>query len=216
MKRRVVLLGPPGSGKGTIATQLQAEFGLKHISSGQWLRREIESGTETGSKAKLFLDRGQLAPDEMVLALVGKWLTADVLASGFILDGYPRTKVQAVELDRYCEPKESRLESVLFCSCSDATLIGRMSGRRVCPDCGRSYHVDNMPPKRSGLCDVCDTPIKQRADDTEAIVRSRLAIYNRETEPLVEFYRSQDKLFVIDANEGTESTLASAREALKS
>ncbi|MDX1951420.1 MAG: nucleoside monophosphate kinase [Verrucomicrobiota bacterium] len=216
MKRRVVMLGPPGCGKGTIATKLENHFGLKHISSGHWLRREVQSGSEFGREIQEFLDHGQLVPDRLVLAALEHWLTKAVLQQGYILDGFPRTRAQAVAFDTLCLEYALPLELVLYCSCPDEVILDRITGRRVCPSCGRTYHVRHFPPRFSGKCDVCHTFLEQRSDDTESVVRDRLKIYKQETEPLVEFYQSQGKLVLLDAVAGTSTAIGQGINALMS
>ena len=214
MKRRVVLLGPPGAGKGTVAASLEARFSLEHVSSGEWLRKEIASGTELGRKVESNLARGELVPDEIVVGLLEHWLTPEVLAKGFLCDGFPRTLRQGEELERFCEEQNAPLDVVLYLDCPVGVILERITNRRVCPNCGRTYHLRFMPPKHGGVCDDCGSGLVQRADDTEPIVRQRLGFYEELTRPLVEYYRKRGKLVALNAALGSEAATAEAAEVL--
>jgi adenylate kinase len=215
MKRRIALLGPPGSGKGTIAIRLQEEFGFVHVSSGHWLRREIENGTPIGRQVQVFLDKGELVPDELVLSFMEQRLETELQRPGFILDGFPRTLGQAKALDRWLSGRGAGLEMVLFCDCSEPVILDRITGRRVCSRCGRGYHIRGMPPKVAGQCDDCGSSLIQREDDTEPVVRNRLMVYSRLTKPLINYYEQQGKLAVLDATQASNSFYAASVEALK-
>jgi adenylate kinase len=215
MRRRVVLLGPPASGKGTVASQLQAVFGFVHVSSGHWLRREIELGTDIGRRVRVFLDKGELVPDEMVLEFMEQRLQTELEKPGFLLDGFPRTVAQATALDDWLGERNAAIETVLFYDCPEPVILDRVTGRRVCPKCGRGYHVRNRPPLKSGRCDNCDSELIQRDDDTEAVLRKRMKAYVRQTEPLVEYYRRQGRLSVIDATQPSSLIYARSVDALK-
>jgi adenylate kinase len=199
MKRRVILLGPPGSGKGTVAAQLKREFGHGHISTGQLLREEVAVGSELGVQARGFLDRGELVPDELVLELVERWMSSAPREHGFISDGFPRTLNQAEALDERASRLGLAIESVLFFECDEEAIIARIAGRRFCPECGATFHVVNLPPRAEGACDDCGSGLAVRADDSEPVVRRRLGVYNRETEPLVSYYWQLGRLTVVDA-----------------
>jgi adenylate kinase len=215
MKRRIVLLGPPGSGKGTIAVRLQENFGYSHVSSGHWLRQEVESRNETGRQVQGFLERGELVPDEIVLSFMGHRLSAELLKPGFVLDGFPRTLAQAKALDEWLANSGGFLDAALLCDCSDSVILDRITGRRVCAKCGRGYHVRNMPPKVAGKCDSCRSQLVQRDDDTELVVRKRLMVYSHLTTPLIQYYREQRKLRVVDAAQPAERFYEASIEALK-
>ena len=174
MKRRIVLLGPPGSGKGTIARLIEQRFGLEHISTGQWFRREIQAGSDLGRKVAGYVEHGNLVPDELVLGLMERWLDAAHLRDGFMLDGFPRTRAQAEALDRFCAEKNAPLDLVIYLSCPEDVIIERIIGRRVCSSCGRNYHVRTLPPRKPGICDACGGSLIQRPDDTEDVVKTRL------------------------------------------
>jgi adenylate kinase len=215
MRRRVVLLGPPASGKGTVATQLQAEFGFVHVSSGHWLRREIELGTAIGRQVQEFLDKGELVPDEIVLEFMEQRFQTELGRPGFLLDGFPRTVAQAAALDEWLGERAASIEKVLFYECPEPVIFDRVTGRRVCPKCGRGYHVRNQPPLKPGRCDECGVELVQREDDTEDVLRTRMRAYVLQTEPLAGYYRRQGKLNVIDATQPSKLIYARSVDALK-
>jgi adenylate kinase len=215
MKSRLVLLGPPGAGKGTVAGHLQKVFGLDHISSGHLLRKEVEMGSAVGRQIQLFLDKGELAPDEVVVSFLNRKLTPEAARAGFILDGYPRNAKQAVALDEHMAHWDLPIELVLHCDCPAEVILKRVTGRRVCPNCGAVYQIPGIEPRTHGLCDQCGTALVQRVDDTEAVVRQRLKIYAEATEPLISFYKEQAKLLTIDMSDGAVRTGQIAAEAVK-
>jgi adenylate kinase len=214
MKRRVVLLGPPGSGKGTVAERLEKQFGLAHISSGQWFRDEIAAGSALGVKVRRYTDTGELVPDDIVVGLFGHWLTDRLLERGFLLDGFPRTLPQAVALDEFCAEHKALLEVVLYCKCPEAVILERLTNRRVCLTCGKGYHVRNLPPRIPGVCDNCGSPLAQREDDRAEVVHRRLESYERLTAPLVEYYQKCGKLVTLDGALGSDAATAQAAQVL--
>jgi len=216
MKRRVVLLGPPGSGKGTVAEKLETKFNLEHLSTGQWFRREMAQGTELGERARQYIERGELVPDSIVLGLIKHWLTPDLIKHGFMFDGFPRTRAQAEALDRFCAEKAAPLELVLYLHCSEEVIIERITGRRMCLSCGKIYHVRTLPPVSPGICDVCGSELTQRTDDTEEVVKNRLVFYQKVTEPLVDYYRESGKLVSLNASLGSEDAYVHAAQVLGS
>ena len=191
---RVVFLGPPGAGKGTQARRAAARWGVLQISTGDMLRHAVAAGTELGRQAKRYMDAGDLVPDDVIIGLVGETLGRPDARKGFVLDGFPRTLAQAEALDRLLDERGLELDRVVLFRISDAALVERITGRRVCRQCGRNYHVKFSPPARADVCDACGVPLYQRSDDEEATVRRRLAVYERDTRPLVEYYRGRDLL----------------------
>jgi len=212
MKRRLILLGPPASGKGTVAAGLQREFGLPHISSGHLLRREAELGSPVGLRAKLFLEKGDLVPDSIVLEFMSDWMRAASLDAGFMLDGFPRTIAQAKALDEWLDSRKAPIEAVLLFDCSLSVVLDRITGRRSCPKCGRVYHVRSVPPISEGVCDDCGVALTQREDDTEELIRRRFGVYVDQTGPLVEYYDRQGKLHRIEAEAPVEARVAKVAE----
>jgi len=216
MRRRIVLLGPPGSGKGTLAQMLEEKFELEHLSTGQWFRNEIREETELGKRVVEYVARGELVPDELVLGLLEHWLTPELIQHGFMFDGFPRTRAQAEALDKFCAHKMAPLDVVLFLSCPEDLIISRITGRRVCSSCGKNYHVRALSPRSPGICDLCGSPLIQRLDDTEAVVRDRLEFYREVTEPLVDYYRDSGKLVSLNGAQGPEAAFRDAAQVLAS
>ncbi len=214
MRRRLILLGPPASGKGTVAARLQKEYGLPHVSSGHLLRREIERGSPIGLRVRLFLEKGELAPDSVVLELMNAWMRAAPLAEGFMLDGFPRTIVQAMALDEWLGERNMPIEAVILFDCDLAVVLERITGRRSCPQCGRVYHVRSLPPKVPDFCDECGATLTQREDDTEPVMRRRFGIYVDQTMPLVDYYRRQRKLARVESAAPVEERFAQVAAVL--
>ncbi|MEO8425945.1 MAG: nucleoside monophosphate kinase [Verrucomicrobiota bacterium] len=209
----MILLGPPGSGKGTVAVHLQKELGLPHVSSGHLLRREVENGSTMGRRAKLFIDKGELVPNDAVLELVNSWLLSSDAEEGFVLDGFPRNLAQAKVLDEWL--RQTPIEKVILFDSPESVIVDRITGRRTCPKCGRVYQLPTLAPSKDGVCDDCGTMVVQREDDQEPVVRKRYDIYRRETEPLAAYYRQQGKLTVVDATRPLEQRLSAATAALR-
>jgi len=201
----LVLLGAPGAGKGTQAQLIKDRFDLPHIATGDILRAAVAAGTEVGLRAKAYMDKGELVPDEVVVAIVADRISEDDCSDGWLLDGFPRTVPQAEALDRTISEKSLKpIDRVIYLSVSAEEVVKRLSGRRVCPntDCGAAYHVEFTPPKTEGVCDRCGTKIIQRDDDEPDTVRQRLETYEKRTSPLVARYRDAGVLVEIQA-EGT-------------
>jgi adenylate kinase len=200
---RLVLLGKPGAGKGTQAALLSAHYGVEHLSTGDVFRSAVAQGTPVGLEVKHYLDTGELVPDEIVIRVVDEHFAAGgPLEDGFILDGFPRTLVQAEELEQVLDGHP--LDLVLDIEVPTETILDRIAGRRVCADCGATYHVSNRP-KVNWTCDVCQGEVVQRDDDTEAAVANRLEVYARQTVPIIDFYVQLGKLVVVDGvGEGVE------------
>jgi len=197
---RLILLGPPGAGKGTQAKRVIEEFDIPHISTGDIFRKNIKEKTELGQKVEGLLAEGKLVPDELTIEIVWDRLDQEDCKNGFLLDGFPRTIPQAEALDEGLAKRGLKLDRVLNIDVDKDSLVKRLSGRRVCPNCGASYHIDNNPPKVEGICDVCQTPVIQREDDKEQTVLDRIKVYDSQTKPLVDFYNKQDLVFTVDGN----------------
>jgi len=209
MGLRLVFLGPPGVGKGTQAKRLAAARALPHISTGDILRAEVAAGSELGRRAKAYMDRGELVPDDLVVAMVARRLAQDDCRDGFLLDGFPRTMAQAVALEKTLAGDGGPIDKVLYFSAPDDILIRRLSGRRTCPRCGANYHVDTLPPKTDGRCDRCGADLVQRDDDRPDTVRNRLDVYRAQTQELIDHYRAAGLLVEIPSS-GTVEEIAAA------
>lgn len=189
----VILLGPPGAGKGTHAGPLSQKLGLPHISTGDLLREHIHGQTELGRLAKSCMDGGNLVPDDLVLTMLFDRIERSDCAKGYILDGFPRTKPQAEALDSYFGTKVQ--VAALYFSVPDKLLIERIIGRITCKDCARPYHLHFDPPKLAGICDACNRPLFQRSDDQEDVVRRRLEVYHSQTQPVIDHFASKEGVF---------------------
>ena len=204
----LILLGAPGAGKGTQAELLCERLGIPTISTGNMIREALKSGTEMGLKAKAYIEAGQLVPDEVVIGIVRDRLQKDDCKDGFILDGFPRTIPQAEALDRM----GITIDHVVDINVPDEVITRRVSGRRVCPGCGNSYHVETKKPQQEGVCDRCGNTLVQRKDDEPKTVEERLRVYHEQTEPLRDYYAAAGKLLVMDGQqciqEIAEQTLA--------
>jgi adenylate kinase len=196
----LVLLGPPGAGKGTQAKRLAEKLKLPHISTGDILRQNVKDGTALGKQAKGIMDKGLLVPDELVAAMLDERFNNPDIKKGFILDGYPRTLGQAKTLDEILSRKKLSVDLVVYLDTSDEIIIKRLTGRLVCSKCGANFHVVNMPPKKSGLCDNCQGELYQRSDDNEITVRKRLEVYKNEVASLIKYYNQQNKLHSLNAD----------------
>lgn len=195
---KLVILGPPGAGKGTQAEYIVKRYNIPHISTGDIFRENIKNNTELGKKAKSYMDKGLLVPDDLVIALVEDRLNKEDAKEGFLLDGFPRTVAQAVSLDSILDKNDEKLTKVINISVDPEILIERAVGRRVCKTCGMTYHVKFNPPKEEGICDKDGTKLIQRDDDTEETVKTRISVYFDQTAPLIDYYRAQNLLIDID------------------
>ena len=199
----LILLGPPGAGKGTQAERLRADFGIPHISTGDMLRAQVAEGTELGNAAKRYMDAGELVPDEVIIGMISDRVGRPDAADGFLLDGFPRNEAQAQALEAGLEEMQRRLTGVLLIEVPDDVIVQRLSGRRVCvKNPTHIYHVEFDPPKHEGVCDQDGARLEQRPDDREDVVRKRLQVYHEQTEPLIGYYDAKGLLRRFD---GTRS-----------
>ena len=210
-----ILLGPPGAGKGTQAKKIVADYDLVHVSTGDIFRSNIKQETELGKKVKDILARGELVSDDITNGLVFDRLLQDDVKNGFLLDGYPRNLVQAKALDEWLESQSLAVDNVLNIEVDADILVKRISGRRVCPNCGRSYHIVVEPPKVDGVCDECGTNVIQRPDDSEETVKSRIDIYEKQTSPLVEYYENQGKVLYFDGSQSIDEVYSDVKKSLE-
>ncbi|HHV26616.1 MAG TPA: adenylate kinase [Tissierellia bacterium] len=212
---RLVLLGPPGAGKGTQASAIIKKYNIPHISTGDIFRANIKKGTELGKKAKAYMDKGQLVPDELVVSIVKDRLLEDDCKDGFLLDGFPRTVKQAEALDDELTKMELKLDHVINIDVESDELIKRAVGRRICKNCGATYHIEFNPPKKEEECDVCGGELYQRDDDTEKTVANRIEVYLKETKPLVDYYTKKGIIFSVDGKQAIEDVFKDIVKSLE-
>lgn len=213
---KLILLGPPGAGKGTQAANMIETFNIPHISTGDIFRKNIKEGTELGKKAKEFMDRGELVPDALVVAIVEDRLKASDCKNGFLLDGFPRTVVQAEALDKVLDVMNFKLDYVVNVVVDPKILVERAVGRRICRNCGSTYHVTYNPPIVEGVCDKCSGELYQRSDDNASTVTNRIKVYMDETSPLIEYYRLKNILVNVDGQQDIDKVFADILTALGS
>ncbi|MDR2589008.1 MAG: adenylate kinase [Spirochaetales bacterium] len=206
---KLIFLGPPGAGKGTMAKRLAAARGIVHISTGDLFREAIANKTELGLEVKAIIEKGGLVPDSLTVRLATGRLAAPDCGKGFILDGFPRTSAQAEALEKF-----TAVDAAVNFELSEAEVVRRLSGRRLCPSCGATFHVDFMPPKTPDVCDVCGKALVIRKDDQIEAIRNRLAVYTRETEPLISFYGERGLLKNVNAAPAPDEVFAAVRKIL--
>jgi len=212
--RYIVLLGPPASGKGTQAAQLREALKLPHVASGDLFRENLKHETELGRKAKSFMDRGELVPDDITIAMVMERLSRPDCAAGALLDGFPRTIAQAEALDEALVAQGRKISVVPNIAVPDDVLVERVGGRRICRTCGEAYHVQFNPPKQPGVCDKDGGELYQRDDDRPETVRKRLQVYWKQTSPLIDYYRDQGVLVEINGDQSIQAVQADLRAAV--
>ena len=206
----LILMGAPGAGKGTQSERISEQWGIPAISTGEILRAAIKAGTELGAQAKLFIDKGQFVPDEVVVGIIKETLSSEACKNGFILDGFPRTISQAEAL----EEMGVHIDCALSLEINDEAIVKRMSGRRMCSKCGVSYHIEHKKPIKDNICDRCGSSLYIRVDDAAETVLERLAIFHEQTEPLKSFYEERGLLKCVSSEAGVEETAALVFEAL--
>lgn len=206
---RIILLGPPGAGKGTQAVLISTKYGIPHISTGDIFRQNIVDKTALGLEAENYIHKGLLVPDELTLKIVEERLNHDDCSGGYILDGFPRTILQVETFEAFYEGISQHIDIALFISVPFDLIIKRNSGRRICSACGKSYHINFMPPKHDGKCDVCGGTLIQRKDDIESTIKERLSVYQAQTLPLVDYYSSKGILRIIDGDGEVEDIFSS-------
>jgi adenylate kinase len=210
----LILLGPPGAGKGTQAGRIVAEYGIPHVSTGDILRAAVKNQTQMGLEAKKFMDAGELVPDSVVIGIVKERLQEPDTAKGFLMDGFPRTIPQAEALDEVLDGLDRAVTKVLVLLVDEDLLLKRLTGRRVCRSCQTPFHVLFTKPKVEGVCDKCGGELYQRDDDTEATVRNRLEVYRNQTEPLIDYYDRAGLVVRIDGAQEAEATYGDIQAAL--
>lgn len=211
----IILLGPPGAGKGTQAKKIAAEYKLPHISTGDMFRETSASGSELGKKLQGYMSAGKLVPDELVIEIVKERLSKPDCAKGFLLDGFPRTVPQAQALDKALAAAGKKIDRVLTMNVDNEEIVRRLSSRRVCPKCGASYNVISQPPKKDSICDVCGSAVVQRADDNPETIRKRLEVYETQTRPLIEYYKKAGVVREADGTKSVDEVYKSLRAAIE-
>lgn len=211
----ILLMGPPGAGKGTQAEKLIREYGIPQISTGDMFRAAVKSGTALGKEAKSYMDKGALVPDSVTVGIVKERLAQDDCKKGWILDGFPRTTAQASALDAILHDLGIQLTAVLGFNVNRDDLVKRVSGRLVCRQCGASFHKEFRPPKQEGVCDNCGGELYQRTDDNEVTVRERLAVYDTSTKPLIDYYKVSGRYYEINGDQSMDKVFADVQAALK-
>ena len=205
---KIIMLGAPGAGKGTQAKQIADKFSIPHISTGDIFRANIKEGTELGKKAKGYMDAGELVPDELVCDLVVDRIQKEDCANGFILDGFPRTIPQAEALTDALDVIGQKMDYAIDIEVNDGQIVERMGGRRACLNCGATYHIINIPPKKEGICDRCGSEIILRDDDKPETVQNRLNVYHEQTQPLIDYYKEQGILSEVDGMQAMDKVFA--------
>ena len=211
---KLLIMGRPGAGKGTQAVNIREYYNIPHISTGDMFRAAIKNQTKLGLEAKSYMDKGALVPDEVTIGIVKARLLEDDCKKGFLLDGFPRTIAQAEALDAFLKENGIKLDAVLDVNVPAEILVRRMVGRRVCKTCGATYHVEFNPSKVEGVCDNCGSPLIQRADDTEATAKNRLAVYDNQTAPLLEFYKKQNILKTVNGDQPLDKVFEDIKSVL--
>ncbi|MDD8049267.1 MAG: adenylate kinase [Thomasclavelia sp.] len=211
----IILMGPPGAGKGTQAANLVKEYGLTQISTGDIFRKALKEETKYGVIAKYFIQFGHLVPDDYTIQMVKDYIEENDFPNGFILDGFPRTIIQARELENMAKQFDFKIDAIINLDIDFGKLTKRLAGRRTCPDCGASYHLEFNPPKVEGICDKCGGKLYQRPDESEEAVKVRLDTYNKQTKPLIDYYSMKGELTNINGDQSMEDVFADIKKALE-
>ena len=201
---KIIMLGAPGAGKGTQAKKIAEKYQIPHISTGDIFRANIKGGTELGMKAKTFMDQGMLVPDEITIGMLMDRIGQEDCINGYVLDGFPRTIPQAESLTKALAERGEKVDYAINVDVPDENIVKRMSGRRACLTCGATYHIEHVPPKKEGICDVCGSELVLRDDDKPETVKNRLNVYHNQTQPLIEYYTRQGKLAEVDGTQSME------------
>ena len=212
---KIIMLGAPGAGKGSQASRIAKEYQLPHISTGDIFRANLKEETELGKRAKSFMDKGELVPDDITIAMLLDRIHKEDCKNGYILDGFPRTIPQAEALKEALAKKDEKIDLALDVEASDELIIKRMAGRRTCPACGAIYHIVTLPPKTEGICDRCGADLIQRKDDNEETVKNRLKIYHEVTEPLISYYKKEGILEEIDGAEELDKVFEKVKTIIR-
>ena len=205
---KIIMLGAPGAGKGTQAKQIAAKYEIPHISTGDIFRANIKEGTALGMEAKSYMDKGQLVPDELTVKILLDRVSKDDCKNGYVLDGFPRTIPQADVLDKAVSEVNDKIDYAINVDVKDDNIIRRMSGRRACLNCGATYHIVNVPPKKEGICDTCGSELVIRDDDKEETVKARLLAYHEQTQPLIDYYNNKGILKEVDGTKDMNDVFA--------
>lgn len=212
---KIIMLGAPGAGKGTQAEKIAEEYGLPHISTGDIFRKNIKEGTELGKEAKGYMDKGALVPDELTVRMLLDRVSNDDCKEGYILDGFPRTIPQAEALDAELTKLGEKIDYAVDVEVPDENIVKRMSGRRACPKCQATYHLEFIPPKQEGVCDECGTELVIRDDDKPETVQKRLSVYHEQTQPLIDFYGKKNVLHTVDGTQDVGDVFKAIKDILK-
>lgn len=212
---KIIMLGPPGAGKGTQARMIAEKYGIPQISTGDILREEVKKGSALGREAKSYMDKGELVPDKLIIDIILKRLDEGGASKGYILDGFPRTVEQAVAFTSALSERDARVDSVISIEVERGELIRRLSGRRTCVQCGAMFHVHFDPPRRDAVCDKCGGKLIRRDDDNEETVANRLGVYRKQTEPLINYYEGSGVFKAVDGMGSIEDILKRMEEALE-
>lgn len=210
----ILIIGAPGTGKGTMSEKLIEKYGIVHVSTGDMLRESVKNGTEVGKKAHGYMERGELVPDEVIHDIILERFAQKDMENGILMDGYPRTLAQAEDLDTILASLGKKVDCVLNLELDEQVLIGRITGRRTCPNCKAIYHIQNMPPKVEGICDICGSQLVTRKDDTVESLRVRLDAYHESTKDVIGYYEKQGIVKNINADQSVEKVFADITEAL--